>query len=81
VNKGKKKGRDVATLALLEQRPEGGILQLVHRHAVPISTPQLACCPHPLSGQDYFRAQFVTLVGKPGFVVNAKASVSEWQDI
>src|SRR5829696_4531296 len=32
-------------------------------------------------GCDEFRAQFVALVGKPGFVVDAKAAVREWQDI
>src|SRR5215208_1999234 len=50
VNKGKKKGRDVATAVLLEQRPEDGVWKLVHRHAVPISTPQLASCPYPVWG-------------------------------
>jgi hypothetical protein len=74
VNKGKKKGRSCYILALIEQRPEAGVCKLVHRHADPISTPQLDSFPYPV--WDEFRAQFVALVGKPGFVVNAKAAVS-----
>src|SRR5215217_6195213 len=81
VNKGKRKDRSCYIPVLLEQRPEDGGWKLVHRHEDPISTPQLASCPYPISGQDDFRAQFVALVGKPGFVVNAKAAVWEWQDI
>src|SRR5829696_1782633 len=81
VNKGKRKDRSCYIPVLLEQRPEDGGWKLVHRHEDPISTPQLASCPYPISGQDDFRAQFVALVGKPGFVVNAKAVVWEWQDI
>src|ERR671921_1875561 len=44
--------------------------------------PSASLLPYPiLGGQDDLRAQFVALVGKPGFVVNAKAAVREWQDI
>ena len=32
-------------------------------------------------GREEFRAQFVALVGKPRFVVDAKAAAWEWQDI
>ena len=80
VKKGKKEDRYVATAALPEQRTEGAAWKLALRHTAPISTPQLASCPHPISGND-FGAQFVALVGEPGFVVDAKAALWEWQDI
>src|SRR5919112_4064705 len=74
-------GRSCYIPALLAQQSEDGVWKLVQRHAVPISTPRLASCPYPISGQDKFRAQLVALVGKPCFVVDAKAAVRERQDI
>src|SRR5919112_3941354 len=43
--------------------------------------PSASLLPISGLGRDEFRAQFVALVGKPGFVVNAKAAVWQWQDI
>src|SRR5215212_7491553 len=57
------KGRSCYISVLLEQRPEDGGWKLVHRHEDPISTPQLASCPYPISGQDDVRAQFVLWSG------------------